>query len=268
MTGTILVADDEESIRWVLATALSQDGHVVEQAGSGDAALRRLLHDDVDVALVDISMAGLDGLELVSKLREVGSRTQVIVITGSNSMRNAVEAMKRGAYDYLTKPFDIEDVRRLIGRVLELRHEASKAPCVEECGQRRSELGAAIIGTTPAMQEIFKTVGRVAPTEATVLIQGESGTGKELIARAVHAYSLRSGGAFVALNCSAVPRDLLESELLIVKNIERPLIELVLERTHGNQLRAAAILGINRNTLHKKITQLNISPRCSAEDTG
>jgi two-component system, NtrC family, nitrogen regulation response regulator GlnG len=213
LTGRILVADDEESIRWVLQTTLAGEGHAVEQVETGDAALDALTRDHFDLALVDIKMPGLDGLALLSKVREAGLTTPIVIITAQNTMVNAIEAMKRGAYDYVTKPFDIEEVRLLVQRVLEMRRQATDLTRLEEQTHRRFELGVEIIGKTPAMQEIFKTIGRVAPTDATVLIQGESGTGKELIARAIHSHSPRWSAPFVALNCSAVPRDLLESEL-------------------------------------------------------
>ena len=211
--GKILVADDEESIRWVLATALTGEGHTVEEADSGEVALQRLGNDHFDLAFVDIKMPDLDGLSLLSQVREAGVTTPIIIITAQNTMVNAIEAMKRGAYDYLTKPFDIEEVRLLVQRVLEMRRQAADLTRLEEQTRRRFELGVEIIGKTPAMQDIFKTIGRVAHTDATVLIQGESGTGKELIARAIHSHSPRWSGPFVARNCSAVPRDLLESEL-------------------------------------------------------
>jgi len=211
--GKILVADDEESIRWVLATALTSEGHTVEQADSSEVALHRLGDGHFDLAFVDIKMPGLDGLSLLSQARAAGVSTPIIIITAQNTMVNAIEAMKRGAYDYLTKPFDIEEVRLLVQRVLEMRRQAADLTRLEEQTRRRFELGVEIIGKTPAMQEIFKTIGRVAHTDATVLIQGESGTGKELIARAIHSHSPRWSGPFVARNCSAVPRDLLESEL-------------------------------------------------------
>ena len=213
LIGRILVADDEESIRWVLATALNGEGHTVEQVDSGDAALSRLQSEAFDLALVDIKMPGLDGLELLSKVRAAELPTPIVIITAQNTMVNAIEAMKRGAYDYLTKPFDIEEVRLLVQRVLEMRRQASDLTRLEQETRRRFELGVEIIGKTPAMQEIFKTIGRVAHTDATVLIQGESCTGKELIARAIHSHSARWSQPFIALNCSAVPRDLLESEL-------------------------------------------------------
>ena len=213
LTGHILVADDEESIRWVLATALAGEGHTVEQVTDGDTALQRLTHGRFDLALVDIKMPGLDGLSLLSRVRDGQLPTPIVIITAQNTMANAIEAMKRGAYDYLTKPFDIEEVRLLVQRALEMRRQAAELTRLEQQTRRRFELGVEIIGKAPAMQEIFKTIGRIAHSEATVLIEGESGTGKELIARAIHSHSPRWSGPFVALNCSAVPRDLLESEL-------------------------------------------------------
>jgi two-component system, NtrC family, nitrogen regulation response regulator GlnG len=213
LRGRILVADDEESIRWVLATALAGEGHAVDQVEDGAAALERLSRDHFDLAFIDIKMPGIDGLTLLSNARAAGITTPVVIITAQNTMANAIEAMKRGAYDYLTKPFDVEEVRLLVQRILEMRHQAAELTRLEQETRRRFELGVEIIGKTPTMQEIFKTIGRVAHTDATVLIQGESGTGKELIARAIHSHSPRWSGPFVALNCSAVPRDLLESEL-------------------------------------------------------
>lgn len=209
----VLIADDEESIRWVLRQAILDLDWEADTASDGQEAWRKLLEGNFDVALVDIRMPGMDGLELLSRLREAQRDTSVIIITAQNTMANAIEAMKRGAYDYLTKPFDLDEVRILLRRVEEMRRQSAELQRLEQDQRKRFELGVEIVGQTPVMQEIFKTIGRVAPTDATVLIQGESGTGKELIARAIHAHSRRWSGPFVALNCSAVPRDLLESEL-------------------------------------------------------
>ena len=230
LTGRILVADDEQSIRWVLSTALQDAGHAVDQVDGGDAALRRLSEERYDLALVDINMPDLDGLSLLSRAQEQGLATPVVIITAQNTMANAIEAMKRGAYDYVTKPFDIEEVLLIVQRALEMRRQAAELTRLERETRRRFELGVELIGTTPAMQEIFKTIGRVARTGNTVLIQGESGTGKELIARAIHSHSPRWSGPFVALNCSAVPRDLLESELF---GHERGAFTGATEQRHG-----------------------------------
>jgi two-component system nitrogen regulation response regulator GlnG len=212
-TTTILVADDEESIRFVLKEALSADGHEVVCVAEGRAALQKITAGPVDVALVDIKMPDLDGLELLTQARTSTVAIPIIIMTAQNTMANAIEAMKRGAFDYVTKPFDIEEIRALVHRALEMRRMSSDLARLGNEMRRRFELGVEIIGKTPAMLDIYKTIGRVAPTDATVLVQGESGTGKELIAKAVHYHSSRWSGPFIALNCSAIPRELLESEL-------------------------------------------------------
>jgi two-component system nitrogen regulation response regulator GlnG len=207
--GTILVADDEDSIRWVLERACAQNGHTVVAVGSGSDALAALRAQSFDVALVDIKMPDLSGLDVLTRAREEGVDTLFIVMTAQNTMANAIEATKRGAYDYLTKPFDLEQVGLLVSRALELRRLTRDIERLRGELQRRHEL---VIGRTPAMQEVYKVIGRVASTDATVLIEGETGTGKELVAKAIHYHSERSG-PFVALNCSAIPNELLESEL-------------------------------------------------------
>jgi two-component system, NtrC family, nitrogen regulation response regulator GlnG len=210
---TILVADDEESIRFVLNEALIADGYHVICVVDGTSALDQLTRGAVDLALVDIRMPDLDGLELLQRARSAEVTAPIIIITAQNTMANAIEAMKRGAYDYVTKPFDVAEVRALVQRALEMRRLSSDLTRLGQEMRRRFELGVEIIGKTPGMLDIYKTIGRVAPTDATVLIEGESGTGKELIAKAIHYHSARWSGPFVALNCSAIPRELLESEL-------------------------------------------------------
>jgi two-component system nitrogen regulation response regulator GlnG len=210
-TGTILVADDEESIRWVLERACVQQGHTVTTVASGTAALDALRSRPYDLALIDVRMPDLSGLDVLSRARAEHIDTLFIVMTAQNTMGNAIEATKRGAYDYLTKPFDLEQVGALVRRALDLRTLTRDLERLRgELEQRsRHEL---VIGRTPAMQEVYKVIGRAAPTDATVLIQGETGTGKELVARTIHYHSDRRG-PFVALNCSAIPNELLESEL-------------------------------------------------------
>jgi two-component system nitrogen regulation response regulator GlnG len=211
--GTVLVADDEESIRWVLATALEEAGHTVVQAADGTETLRRLRDGRIDVAFIDLRMPDLDGLSVLARARDAGVRVPIIIMTAQNTMANAIEAMKQGAYDYITKPFDVDEVRQVAQRALEMVRLSTDLHRLERELRGRYELGVAIVGHSPGMQEIYKTIGRVAQTEATVLIQGESGTGKELIAKVIHYHSKGWSGPFIALNCSAIPRELLESEL-------------------------------------------------------
>ena len=207
--GTVLIADDEDSIRWVLERALGQRGHRVVSVASGTEALTALRAEPFDVAFVDIKMPDVSGLDIVTRAREAEIDTLFVVMTAQNTMANAIEATKRGAYDYLTKPFDLDEIAALVTRALELRRLTHEVERLRGELRQRNEL---VIGRTPAMQEVYKAIGRVAPTDATVLIEGETGTGKELVAKAVHYHSAR-GGPFVALNCSAIPNELLESEL-------------------------------------------------------
>jgi two-component system, NtrC family, nitrogen regulation response regulator GlnG len=211
--GTILVADDEDSVRWVLVKALEGAGHTVVQSSGGRDALAQLHGDGVDLAFVDLRMPDLDGLSVLTQAREAGVTTPIIIVTAQNTMDNAIEAMKRGAYDYIAKPFNIDEVRAVASRALEMSRLSTDLHRLERELRGRFEVGVAIVGNSPAMQEIYKTVGRVANTDATVLIQGESGTGKELIAKVIHYHSARWSGPFIAINCSAIPRELLESEL-------------------------------------------------------
>src|SRR5262245_40609512 len=207
--GMILVADDEESIRWVLERALTQAGHRVLTAPNGAVALETLRTHDVDVALADIRMPDLSGLDLLARVHDEGIDTLLIIMTAQNTMGNAIEATKRGAYDYLTKPFDLEQVGLLVGRALALRRLTRDLQRLRGELEHRNEL---VIGRTQAMQEVYKVIGRVATTDTTVLLQGETGTGKELVAKTIHYHAGRNG-PFVALNCSAIPNELLESEL-------------------------------------------------------
>jgi two-component system nitrogen regulation response regulator GlnG len=231
--GTILVADDEDSIRWVLERACAQNGHSVVAVASGSEALAALREKSFDVALVDIKMPDLSGLDVLARAREEGVDTLFIVMTAQNTMANAIEATKRGAYDYLTKPFDLEQVAALIARAMDLRRLTRDLERLRGELQQRHDL---VIGRTPAMQEVYKVIGRVAPTDATVLIQGETGTGKELVAKAIHYHSARNG-PFVALNCSAIPNELLESELF---GYERGAFTGAVERRIGKFEAAAA----------------------------
>ena len=209
----ILIAEDEESIRFVLTRALESRGYRVEAFAEGLPALEALKSGAFDLAIVDIRLPDVSGLDLLSRARSEGrSDIPVLVMTAESTMANAIEAMKRGAFDYVTKPFDIEEVQLLVERALGMRRLTLMVENLKDEVRPHYTPGEGIVGKTPAMQEIYKTIGRVAQTDATVLLQGESGTGKELIARALHFHSGRSG-PFVAINCSAIPRELLESEI-------------------------------------------------------
>lgn len=205
----ILVADDEESIRWVLAKSLGKLGYQVELAASGDQALTLLQEQSFDLAVLDIKMPGLSGLDLLSRIHQERPSLPIVVMTAESTMANAVEAMKRGAYDYLTKPFDLEALDAIILRAN--RASAMGTPCKTEPAPH--PLDRTLIGRSRPMQEVYKILGKVAATDVTVLITGESGTGKELVARAIHGNSARVKMPFLALNCAAIPRELLESEL-------------------------------------------------------
>ncbi len=209
----ILVADDEESIRWVLSKALKKQGFKVDLAEDGKQALSMLRSTHYDLAVLDIKMPGLQGLELLQKLQEESPQTLVVIMTAESTMENAVAAMKLGAYDYLTKPFDLDALDAIILKAQKAAEVSDQIGQLKEELQDQYRFGRTIIGNSHPMQEVYKTLGRIAPSDVTVLITGESGTGKELIARAIHFNSPRLGKPFLAINCAAIPRDLLESEL-------------------------------------------------------
>jgi two-component system nitrogen regulation response regulator GlnG len=211
--ASVLVADDDPGIRLVLRHRLEDAGYSVDEAADSQGALSALLSNRYDVALLDIMMPGVGGLEVLSSALEGKIRTMVIVITAATTMNNAVEAMKRGAYDYLTKPFENLDlVATAVARAVDTAVQTGELTRLKD-DINRQLVGGEIIGRSPAMQEVYKLIGRVVNSEATVLLCGESGTGKELVARAIHFKSPRWRGPFVAVNCSAIPQGLLESEL-------------------------------------------------------
>jgi two-component system nitrogen regulation response regulator GlnG len=213
ISPTVLIADDDPAIRLVLRHRLEDAGYGVEEAADSHAAREALLTNRHAVALLDIMMPGEGGLEVLTEVRTQSCRTLIIVITAASTMSNAVEAMKRGAHDYLTKPFENLDlVVAAIDRAIEVAGQTADVSRLKE-EVNRQLVGGEIIGRGASMQEVYKVIGRVVNSEATVLLHGESGTGKELVARAVHFKSPRWRGPFVAVNCSAIPQGLLESEL-------------------------------------------------------
>ena len=211
--AAVLIADDDPAIRLVLRHRLEADGHRVEEAIDSASALAALRSNRFDVALLDIIMPGNGGLDVLSAAHSETIRTLIIVITAASTMNNAVEAMKRGAHDYLTKPFaNLDLVAAAIKRAVEVGAQAADLNRLKD-EVNRQLVGGEIIGRSAAMQEVYKLIGRVVTNDATVLLSGESGTGKELVARAIHFKSARWRSPFVAVNCSAIPHGLLESEL-------------------------------------------------------
>jgi two-component system nitrogen regulation response regulator GlnG len=211
--GKILITEDEDSLRRVLQKALGDEGYWVQTVGTGEMARSALINTPFDVALMDIKLPDIDGLNLLKELKENGVDTAVIVMTAQNTMRNAIGAMKNGAFDYITKPFDLDEILLLVKRAIDSRKLSRDFRELKEEVKKRFEPGVNIIGTSSSMQSVYKMIGQVANTQATILILGESGTGKELVAKTIHYNSPRWNQPFVAVNCAAIPRDLLESEL-------------------------------------------------------
>ena len=209
----ILVADDEESMRWVLSKALRKKGFTVDLARDGDEALRLIRSESYDLAILDIKMPGINGLDLLDKVREFKSDLLVVIMTAEAGMKNAVEAMKRGAYDYLTKPFDLDVMDAIVEKANRAQEMTMQVSALKDELKDHYLLDKGIIGNSIPMREVYKTIGKVAPSDMTVLIQGESGTGKELIAKAIHCNSKRLVKPFIAMNCAAIPKELLETEL-------------------------------------------------------
>ncbi len=204
----VWVVDDDSSIRWVLERALTQAGIDNESFADGDQLLRRIASEQPDVIISDIRMPGTDGLELLSRISEQHPHLPVIITTAHSDLDSAVASYQQGAFEYLPKPFDLDEVVAITERAIaHARENRGELPAPSLMPQTE------IIGEAPAMQEVFRAIGRLAHSNITVLINGESGTGKELVARALHRHSPRAGHPFIALNMAAIPRDLMESEL-------------------------------------------------------
>ncbi|HLG98425.1 MAG TPA: sigma-54 dependent transcriptional regulator [Bryobacteraceae bacterium] len=210
MRATVLVVEDEEKLRRVVELQLKTGGYDVEQAGTAEEALK--LADRVDLILTDLRLPGQSGLDLLMTLRRQDSRTPVIVMTAFGSIETAVEAMKAGAVDFLPKPFSLDHLMTVIEKALELKNLRNENRELRAELSQRYEFDN-IVGRSDAMREIFATIERVAPTRATVLLCGESGVGKDMIARAIHHHSPRADRPFVKINCTALPENLMESEL-------------------------------------------------------
>ncbi|MGA8891862.1 MAG: sigma-54 dependent transcriptional regulator [Anaeromyxobacteraceae bacterium] len=210
--GRVLVVDDQRNMRVTTAIVLRQAGFEVAEADGGAEALEKLAAEPFDVVLTDLRMGAVDGLEVLRGALEASPSTQVIVMTAFGSIESAVEAVRRGAYDYLTKPFQSDELRVRVEKALEKRRLLGEVSLL--AGDFRSRYGLEnVVGRSPALREVLDRAIRVAATDATVLLTGESGTGKELVARAIHAGSRRSTRPFVPVNCAAITETLLESEL-------------------------------------------------------
>lgn len=208
----ILVVDDEPGMRSLLSKVLSKEGCFVTACERGEDALECVAGDDFDLAVLDIEMPGMNGIELLKRLKDKAPGLHVVMITAYGSLQSAVDAMRLGAYDYLTKPFEMEEIKLVVAKALEHERLVSENRALhEELEQNYGFTG--IIGKSPRMEEVYDMVRQVASTNASVLIQGESGTGKELIARSIHYNSRRKERPLVALNCAALAEGVLESEL-------------------------------------------------------
>lgn len=206
--NTVWVLDDDKSIRWVLEKALTRAGLSTQCFDNADALLQRLEKQQPDVILSDIRMPGTNGLELLTTLHQRLPQLPVIIMTAHSDLESAVSSYSRGAFEYLPKPFDIEEAVAMAQRALEhVREQEEAIPATV------AESTKEIIGEAPAMQEVFRAIGRLSQSNITVLINGESGTGKELVAHALHKHSPRRAKPFIALNVAAIPRELIESEL-------------------------------------------------------
>ncbi|HEU4327652.1 MAG TPA: sigma-54 dependent transcriptional regulator [Roseiflexaceae bacterium] len=208
-TERILIADDEADLRSLLTDLLAEEGYTVESVASGSEVLNKLTADPgYSLLLLDLMMPGMSGLEVLEKLRADSNDVPVIMVTAHGTSTNAIRAMQIGAYDYLQKPFDLEEVLIVVRRLFEHQSLASRVRQLEQRIDPRERM----IGRSPAMREIYKTIGRVAHSDVSVLITGETGTGKELVANIIHNYSGRKG-EFIPVNCAALPETLIESEL-------------------------------------------------------
>jgi DNA-binding NtrC family response regulator len=212
-TGSILVVDDEPNIRRVLEAVLTKDGHTVATAENGKKGLEALSNDSsIDVLITDLIMPDINGVELLASAKELNPNISVLMITAHGTIKSAVDAMKLGAFDYITKPFDLDEIKLVVRNALE------RKDLIEENRSLRTQLKTTfrydtIVGASPAMQEVYQTIDRVKDSRASVLIRGESGTGKEAVAKALHYNSVRADKPFVPVACVALSEQLLQSEL-------------------------------------------------------
>jgi nitrogen regulation protein NR(I) len=207
----ILIIDDDDQLRKSFHKLLLQEGYSIDSAASGEAGITMIRQNPPDLVILDMRLPGMNGFETFKVIHDLEPKLPVIIMTAYGTTETAIEATKMGAFDYILKPFDIPDMLTVIGQAIEAGR-FMRSP-VDMNGAPDSANREAIIGRSLPMQEVYKAIGRVAPTEATVLVRGESGTGKELVARAIYQHSLRANKPFLVINCVAIPDSLLESEL-------------------------------------------------------
>ena len=205
---TVLIADDDRSIRTVLTQALGRNGYQVRSTSNAATLWRWVEDGEGDLVITDVVMPDENGLDLIPRIKRIRPELRIIVMSAQSTLMTAVKATQRGAFEYLPKPFDLKDLLSVIARAL-----AAPAPEIPASPVPDADEKLPLIGASPAMQEIYRTIARLTTADLTVMINGESGTGKELVARALHDYGRRRGGPFVAINMAAIPRELIESEL-------------------------------------------------------
>ncbi len=206
----ILLAEDDEIMRISVYDKLKQFGWQIDEVENGLEGVKLLEKHDYNLVISDIRMPGMDGMKLLGKVKEASPETDVIIMTAYGSIDDALDCMRRGASDYILKPFDMDDLIIRCNRLFDMQNVKAKCKTLEENSKLKDRN---LVGSSPAMEQIFSIIDQVAPTNATILITGESGTGKELAARAIHQKSLRKDKAFVSINCAAIPEGLMESEL-------------------------------------------------------
>lgn len=209
--STILIIDDDDQLRRSFERLLAEEGYAILSAPSGEAGLNIIQERTPDLVILDMRLPGMNGFETFKAIHAMESKLPVIIMTAYGTTETAIEATKMGAFDYILKPFDIPDMLSVIGQALEAARFMKSPVDINSTPDKYS--GEAIIGRSRPMQDLYKAIGRVSPTDATVLVRGESGTGKELVARAIYQHSLRANGPFLVINCVAIPETLLESEL-------------------------------------------------------
>ena len=209
--SSILIIDDDDSLRKSFEKLLNEESYTVFSASSGEQGLKKIQENPPDVVVLDMKLPGMNGMDVYKKINKIDPKLPVIIMTAFGTTETAIEATKLGAFDYILKPFDVPDMLTTISRAMEsarfMRRPVNMNPAPDSTSVE------ALIGRSSAMQDVYKAIGRVSPTDATVLIRGESGTGKELVARAIYQHSMRAGRPFLVINCVAIPETLLESEL-------------------------------------------------------